>query len=100
MGLEVDLAAALNGDGHASGVPDGDLLLGFTDAVLGTDDRALDDARAALVAKLGGAALADAAGTVASYNAIVKVADATGIPLDDETADETADLRADLGIAP
>ena len=90
----------MTGDGRNSGVPDGALLLAFTEAVLGTDDRTLDDTRAALLAELGGAALVDAAGTVASYNSIVKVADATGIPLDDETADETADLRADLGIAP
>ncbi len=49
---------------------------------------------------MGVAALVDAAATVASYNSVVKVADATGIPLDSETAQETVDLRHDLGITP
>ena len=98
MGLEVDLAAALAGDGHNSGVPDGSVLLAFADAVLGSDDGVLNDMRTNLVTEMGKAALVDAAATVASYNSIVKVADATGIPLDAETADMTADIRAELGI--
>ena len=49
---------------------------------------------------MGDRALVDAAATVASYNSIVKVADATGIPLEPETAGKTADLRAELGISP
>ena len=98
MGLEVDLAAALVGDGEAIGVPFAALLTGFIDAVLGSDDAALEASRRDLRAQMGDRALGDAAATVASYNSIVKVADATGIPLEPETADKTADLRAELGI--
>jgi hypothetical protein len=50
--------------------------------------------------KMGGATLSDTAATVASYNSIVKVADATGIRLDSETAEKTADMRTELGIVP
>jgi len=49
---------------------------------------------------MGDRALVDAAATAASYNSIVKVADASGIPLEHETADKTADIRAELGISP
>ncbi len=81
-------------------MPSGDLLLAFADAVLASDDQAVTRARDALYDSMGGRALVDAAATVASYNATVKVADATGIPLDAETAEETAELRADLGLMP
>ena len=97
-GLQVDLAAALQGGGAETGVPCGALLIAFAEAVLGTNDAVLRSARAALRDRMGDAALVDAAATVASYNSVVKVADATGIPLDTETAEATADLREDLGI--
>ena len=53
---------------------------------------------AAVREKLGQAALADTAATIASYDSIVKVVDATGVPLEDETMDKTVDIRADLGL--
>jgi len=81
-------------------VPFGELLIALTDAVLGTDTQAVERARAALRDQLGEAVLADAPATVASYNSLVKVADATGIPLDTQTAESTADIRHDLGITP
>ena len=79
-------------------MPSAALLLTFTGAVLGDDDSEVSAQRALLREQLGDAALVDAAATVASYNAVVKVADATGIPLDEETAAATNDLRTDLGI--
>lgn len=60
----------------------------------------LDKLRDELAAEMGGATLSDTAAIVASYNSIVKIADATGIPLDIETADKTADMRTELGISP
>ena len=98
MGLDVDLAAALDGNGHATGVPDADILLALTDAVLGTDDDAVTVAIEAVRTRLGQAALADTAATIASYDSIVKVVDATGVPLEDETMDKTVELRKELGI--
>jgi len=47
---------------------------------------------------LGAAALVDAAAIVASFNAVVKIADGTGIPLEEAKAAATADLRAALGL--
>jgi hypothetical protein len=49
-------------------------------------------------AALGAAALVDAAAVVASFNAVVKLADACGIPLEDFKAEATADLRAELQL--
>ncbi len=47
---------------------------------------------------MGTAALVDAAAIVASFNAVVKLADGTGIPLEDAKAQATQDLRAELGL--
>lgn len=55
-------------------------------------------AREALREALGPAALADAAAIVASFNAVVKIADGTGIPLEDFKAASTEDLRVALGL--
>ena len=74
------------------------MLLTLTDAVLGSDDAAVEAAIAAVRNRMGGAALVDAAATIASYDSIVKLADATGIPLETQKFDQTTELRAELGI--
>lgn len=92
-----DLSAITAGSGE-TGVAEGGLLIEFGEAVLGDDDDRLAVARAALVDALGGAALADAAGIVGLFNAIDRVADATGAPLEDWKAAQTESMRDDLGI--
>jgi hypothetical protein len=47
---------------------------------------------------LGIKGLVDAAAVVGFFNAIDRVADATGIPLDPERLESTADFRAELCI--
>jgi len=88
------LGAAADG----GGVPHGDRLIEFAEAVLADNDEQLLRVRSALRGSLGDAALVDAAAVVGFFNAIDRVADATGIPLDPERLDGTADFRAELGI--
>ena len=80
------------------GVEHAPLLIEFAEAVLGDDDKRRADAQNAVVHTLGPAALADAAAIVASFNAVVKLADGSGIPLEDFKAAATEDLRAELGL--
>ena len=40
----------------------------------------------------------DAAGIIANFQRMVRIADGTGIPLDEPVAMMTQDLRSDLGI--
>ena len=79
-------------------MPYGRLLVAFAEAVLGEDDGALARAREALVEALGAAGLVDAAGVVGLFNAIDRVADATGIPLEPEKAAASSDFRAALDL--
>jgi hypothetical protein len=97
QGEEYDLSVltGTRGDGN---IPHGALLIAFADAVLGTDDRRLAGLQADIRAALGNAALVDAAAVAATFNAIDRVADSTGVPIEDEKAQASADLRATLGI--
>lgn len=79
-------------------MPHDRLLIAFADAVLGDDDQVLADARAALAAAIGLAGLADAAGVVGLFNAIDRIADATGIPLEADKLAASADFRAALAL--
>lgn len=97
-GEEFDLNSVIgDGDGEV-GVAHGTLLLAFSNAVVGDDDAELDRLRQELVDVLGEEALVDAAGTVASFNAVVRVADATGIPIDEFKADPAREILEDLGL--
>ena len=90
---------AVNGEVHGDGgVPHGRLLIRFAEAVVQGEDTELDAARRGLIAALGSAGLVDAAAVAALFNAIDRVADATGIPLEPEKAAATADFRGALGI--
>jgi hypothetical protein len=95
-GTDYDLSA-IHGEGDG-GILHGALLTEFAEAVLGTDDTALNNIRSRLVDAIGKDGLVDTAGICASFNAIDRIADATGIPLEDEKAAMTEDFRADLGI--
>ena len=81
-----------------SGVPDGALLVEFTDAVLGADEAHLAEVRSRLRALLGDEKLVDAAGAVASFNAVVKVADGTGLTVDEFRKDSADQLRDELKL--
>jgi hypothetical protein len=87
------------GEGHEDGgVAHGRLLVRFAEAALGGGRDALATARSALLRAVGPAGLVDAAAVVGLFNAIDRVADAIGIPLEPEKAAASADFRTALGI--
>ena len=83
------------GDG---GVPHGRALLDFAEAVVGGTGEEIARARGALIRTVGRAGFVDAAGVVASFNAVVRIADATGIPVEEFKLERTVAERAALGI--
>ena len=96
-GEQYDLTLLTGGDGDGN-IPQGRLLVEFADAVVGADDIGLVKLRSEIRALIGDAALVDAAAVAATFNAIDRIADATGIPIEDANAESTAELRGVLGI--
>ena len=70
----------------------------FAEAVLDEDQAALSRARTGLLRALGPEGLVDAAAVVGLFNAIDRVADATGIPLDEPLLLMSGEVRAELGL--
>lgn len=85
-------------DAIDSGVAHGEALVALVDGVLGADTAAPQRARAAVRRDLGDAAFVDACAAIASFNAVVKLADATGIPIEDWRVELTRDSRSAIAI--
>ena len=80
-----------------SGIPHGGILTAFAEsAVRRSED--LPERREDIVAAIGEPALIDAAGIVANFQRMVRIADACGIPLDDWTRKRTADAKRQLAL--
>ena len=84
-----------SGDG---GLPQGELLNDFVEAVCAGDAARTATVRQKIVKAMGEAAMIDAAAVIAAFNCYPRVADATGIPLEDAKAAATASMRAELGL--
>jgi hypothetical protein len=95
-GTDYRLDGIVDGEG-ASGVPHEAVLLTFADAAI-VDLARLDGARDAVLQAVGGDAMIDAAAVIAGFDAITRVADGSGIPLEPPKAEATAEWRARLGI--
>ena len=79
-------------------MPYGELLMRFGETVLGSGDDRLIAIRQSLLEAIGPQGLVDAAAVAGLFNAIDRVADATGTPLEDWKANSTADFRAEIGV--
>ena len=97
-GDDYDLAAMTAGDGAGGGVAAGAALAAYADSFYEEGRAGFAAARDRLHEEIGGEALVDAAGVLAIFNAVVRVADATGIPLEERKAEMSADFRGELGI--
>lgn len=96
-GHDLDAVAALTDPESDAGVPGGRLLRRFaTEATARTGG--LGDARAALEAAVGEAGVRQAAMTIGAFSGLVRVADGTGIQVDDMAFALTTRERAALAI--
>lgn len=73
-------------------------MIEFAEAILGDDDDRLQVARRAIHDTLGADAVVDSAGVAGLFNAIDRIADSTGAPLEADKAEMTAALREEIGI--
>ena len=84
--------------GDDGGVPEGRLLIDYAEAAVRADE-GLDRLRQEAIDRLGPAATGHAAATVSAFSGLVRVADGTGIPIDDGLAAVSVELRDELGLA-
>lgn len=80
-------------------MPHGKICAAFAEAFVAHDDARLEEVRNEMTGALGVAAMIDAAGIAAIFNAIGRIADATGTPIDDVRLEPTAAFREELGIS-
>lgn len=97
-GVDYDLNTISGTAGGDGGIPHGKLLVEFAEALLDDDEPRLQQVRTAIVDELSAEALVDSAAVAGLFNAIDRIADATGIPLEDAKAAESEDIRATLGV--
>ena len=97
-GGAVDLAVVGGERRGDAGVEHGACLLAFTDAVMRGDRDAIRRERAAVRAVLSAEAFVDVCAVIAFFNVVDRVADATGIPLDEPLLLMSGEVRAELGL--
>lgn len=97
-GEDVNLAVVVDGRSVTTSLPSDQALLAFAEVSLGDDAEAITKARQQVRNELGEPAMIDAAGIIANFQRMVRIADGTGIPLDAPMDALTADLRVELGI--
>lgn len=94
---DYDLSAVT--DEHAdSGVPHSATIRALTEAAVGGRREELSALRDAASAVLGEQAMVDVLTVASGFNGITRVADATGIPLDDRARTATEEMRSAVGI--
>ena len=96
-GETVDLQA-ITDSRATSGVENGDVLVRFAEAIVGGDEESLRRARDDVTSVMGSEAMIDAAGVASNFQRMVRIADATGIPLGDGLEKYSREVREELGL--
>ena len=95
----MNLAALIDHEAAAtSGVEHGNLLIAFAEAMVGEDDGTLTHVRHAVIEGMNPAALVDAAGVASNFERMVRIADSTGIQLDERMAVLSQEVRDTLQL--
>ena len=97
IGEDLNLRAIVEGADTDSGVPHSTPLINFVEAAL-TDTPSLAAARAALSEVVGMEGMVDAAAVIGNFQRMTRIADTTGIPMDEMTAAVTVEMREELGL--
>jgi hypothetical protein len=98
LGTPADMDVIASGDGDA-GLPHGEELVAFAEAIARFDPAALDAARQRLVDVGGEAFMIDAAAVAANFEMMTRVADGTGARHAPSTAAQRNAIGERLGIA-
>lgn len=92
QGISGDAGAA------AQGIEHGPELMRFAESLARRNEPELTAARRNLLEVAGPGVLVDAAGVAANFQRMVRIADSTGIPVDNLDNPLSQQIRADLGL--
>jgi hypothetical protein len=95
---DIDLQIVNGDDSAPSGVPHSAALMRFAESVAGRDPQGIAAARQALFDEAGNDVVVDAAAVAANFQRMVRIADATGIPVDDGMNAISGSIQNDLGL--
>ena len=95
---DIDLQL-INGDTNVSdGIPHSTLLMQFAEAVAGRDPDTIAKSRQALYDAAGKEVVIDAAAVAGNFQRMVRIADATGIPVDAHMEALSGSIQEDLDL--
>jgi hypothetical protein len=97
FGYDLDIRAIVN-DSVGSGIPGGNVILRFVDAVMSGTESDQGAARTAIVDELGPESLVDAAGVFGNFQMMNRVAEGTGIPVPGAAVEREAQMVETLGL--
>jgi len=96
-GTDVNLNSINDGNEY-SGVPQGECLIAFAEAIVAEEPARIAQARQRLVEAMGEDAMIEAAAVASNFQRMVRIADATGIPLGEGLDSRSREVRADLNL--
>ena len=97
IGVQVDVRS-ITDPAIDSLIEGGDSLIGLVDAVLGREEMARTAAAEGIASMLGQEALVDAAGVIATFSMMNRIANATGMPVGRVSLQRGEEFRALTGI--
>ncbi len=97
--VDVDLRAVNGAADGDVGVAHGVELVAFVDAVMADDEALLDGAREALRKAVSPEAFVDACAVLGAFNIVDRIADATGLPLDERLTAMSGDVQRELDLS-
>ena len=98
-GYKVQLSDVTSGLSDETHIPQGDLLVALSEAIVARDKDAIADARGILFQALGNDAVVDAVAVASAFNGFVRIADAIGIHYATAAqGGDAPDVRAEAGI--
>ena len=93
-GHKYQLDTIMDGNYKRSGLPNVNILNTFFESIIDRNEAGISIARPTITNELGERALVDVAATIAAYP---RMADSTGIPLEDVKKEITLEMRKELG---
>ena len=97
-GDKIDLRVVLGENPDQCGIANAATLTAFVETFMVHDKAALAAVRDALITEMGAEAMVDTAAVTANFQRMTRIADATGIPLDEQMHQMTQDIQQKLGL--